>query len=131
MLALLRAHTLTRDGRHNFFIRRASRAPRLAIGGYFASRLVARLLGAVDLRDLDAHDPLIGVRGDWKRERFVDTHDRRDVGGPKPSREIGDRLKVEDAVFVVDHAVVEAGGLEVIATIRSGRAEMVYATPID
>ena len=42
----------------------------------------------------------------------MDPHDRRDVGGLEPPGEIGDRLEVEGAVFVVDHAVVEAGGLD-------------------
>ena len=72
----------------------------------------ARLLDAVDLRDLHAHDPLIEDRRDHVGEGFVDPHDRRDVGGLEPAGEIGDRLEVEGAVFVVDHAVIEAGGLD-------------------
>ncbi len=70
----------------------------------------ACLLGVVDLGNLHAHDPLIEDRGDQIREGFVDTHDWRDVGGLKPPGEIRDRFEVEGAVFVVDHAVVEAGG---------------------
>ena len=87
--------------------------PRLPIGGYFASpHDRARLLDVVDLRDLDAHDPLIEDRRDQMREGLVDPHDRRDVGGLEPAGEIGDRLEVEGAVLVVDRAVVEAGGLD-------------------
>ena len=70
------------------------------------------LLRVVDLRNLHAHDPLIEDRGDQMREGFVDPHDRGDVGGLKPPRQIRDRFEVEGAMFVVDHAVVEAGGLD-------------------
>jgi len=75
-------------------------------------RTSARLLDGVDLRDLDAHDPLIEDRRDQMRGGFVDPHDRRDVGGLEPPGEIGDRLEVEGTVFVVDRAVVEAGGFD-------------------
>src|SRR5262249_50280735 len=72
----------------------------------------ARLLDAIDVGDLDAHDPLIEDRRDQMREGLVDPHDRRDVGGLEPAGEIGDRLEVEGAMFVVEHAVVEAGSLD-------------------
>src|SRR3954451_21730275 len=72
----------------------------------------ARLLGVIDLGALDAHDPLIEDRGDQAREGFVDKHDRGDVGGLKPPAEIRDWLEVEGAMFVVDHGVVEARGLD-------------------
>jgi hypothetical protein len=69
-------------------------------------------LDVVDVRELDAHDPLIEDRRDQMREGLVDPRDRRDVGGLKPAGEIRDRLEVKGAVFVVDHAVVEARGLD-------------------
>ena len=72
----------------------------------------ARLIHVIDLGDLHAHDPLVEDRGDEIGKGFVDPHDRRDVGGLKPSGEIRDRFEVEGAMFVVDHAVVEAGGLD-------------------
>ena len=71
-----------------------------------------RLLGIVDVRNLDAHDSLIEEPTDLVREGLVDAHDRRDVGGLEPAGEIGDRLEIERAVLVVDRDVVEAGRLD-------------------
>src|SRR6185312_4553241 len=72
----------------------------------------ARLLDGVDVRDLDAHDPLVEDRRDAVRVLLVDAHDRRDVGGLEPAGEIGDRLEVEGAVLLVDRDVVEARRLD-------------------
>ena len=72
----------------------------------------ARLLSVVHLRDLDAHDALIEDARDEMHERFVDAHDRRHARGLEPAGEIGDRLKIEGAVLVVDRAVIEAGRLD-------------------
>src|SRR5262245_25031562 len=46
------------------------------------------------------------------RERFVDAHDWRHAGSLEPAGEIGDRLKIEGAVLVVDRTVIEAGRLD-------------------
>jgi len=45
-------------------------------------------------------------------ERLVEPNDGRDVRGLEPARQIGDRFRVERAVFEVDRAVIEAGLLD-------------------
>src|SRR5262252_2701665 len=91
----------------------------LAHGAYSADRRIlgfphdgARLIGVIHLRDLDAHDPLIEDARDEMHERFVDAHDRRHASSLEPAGEIGDRLKIEGAVLVIDRAVIEAGRLD-------------------
>jgi hypothetical protein len=42
------------------------------------------------------------------REWLVDPHDRRDVRGLEPARQIRDRFHVKRPMFVVDRAVIEA-----------------------
>src|SRR6185312_11164896 len=72
----------------------------------------ARLLGGFHLGNLDAHDALIEDAGDQMRERFMQPHDGRDVGGLEPARQFRDRFQVEGPVFVVDRAIIEASRLD-------------------
>ncbi len=94
----------------------APRCRRLPIGGIFClPRDRPCLVGVIEASETPGcrHDPLIpriaGIRYD---EGFVDPHDRRNVGALKPSRKIRDRFQIERAMLVVDHAVIETGGLD-------------------
>ena len=58
----------------------------------------------------DVVDPLI-ERGDQLPEGFAQADGRGHVNGLNPAGEIRDRFDVEGPVFMVDHAVVDAGDL--------------------
>src|SRR5262245_7043213 len=60
-------------------------------------------------------------------ERFVDAHERRYASSLEPGSEIGDRLKIEGPVLVVDRAVIEAGRLD--DPRNTARGELLEAGP--